>query len=100
MKKRPHQLMLAAGASPRGNAETPTGRPERSRYGCPSNSNSTLKVRRRQGFRPLFGGSMESFKKRAPPGFRWVFCRSYVHPRTRQRVYARNGKCFAFLAKI
>jgi hypothetical protein len=42
---------------------------------------------------------MEIEKRDAPPGYRWVFCRSYVHPRTRRRIFAKNGKCFAFMVK-
>jgi hypothetical protein len=36
-------------------------------------------------------------QKPAPKGFKWVYCRSYVHPKSRKRIYARSGKVFAFL---
>lgn len=33
----------------------------------------------------------------APPGKRRVFCRYFVHPKTKQRIYPKNGDCFSFL---
>ena len=43
---------------------------------------------------------MDTPDRPAPPGYRWVFPRYFVHRRTRRRVYPRNGKkCFAFLVK-
>jgi len=52
-----------------------------------------------QGLRLLFGGPMEPGSQPAPAGFRWVFCKSYTHPKTRRRIYAKTGKCFAFLVR-
>jgi len=35
----------------------------------------------------------------APPGFRWVFCTSFVHYITGERVYPKQAKCFCFLVR-
>jgi len=37
--------------------------------------------------------------KKPPKGGRLVFCRSYIHPKTRRRIYARSGKVFRFWVK-
>ncbi len=34
-----------------------------------------------------------------PRGFRWVFCLSYVHWRSKRRVYRKNGGYFRFLIR-
>lgn len=34
-----------------------------------------------------------------PPGYKWVYCRSYIHATTKRRVYAAPGKVFAFLVR-
>ncbi len=41
---------------------------------------------------------MASIKK-PPKGGRLVFCRSFRHPKTGKRIYARNGKVFCFWVK-
>ncbi len=33
----------------------------------------------------------------APAGRRWVFCMYFVHYRTKQRVYRKDGRPFCFL---
>ena len=38
-------------------------------------------------------------RKRTPAGFRWVYCRYFVHYRTGKRVYRKNGGCFTFLVR-
>lgn len=35
----------------------------------------------------------------APPGFTWVFCKSFKHYRTGKDVFRKDGKPFAFLVR-
>jgi hypothetical protein len=35
----------------------------------------------------------------APAGFRWVFCGSFRHHVTGERVYPKRSKCFCFLVR-
>ena len=35
----------------------------------------------------------------APPGFSWVFCKSFRHYRTGKQVYRKNGGYFCFLVE-
>jgi hypothetical protein len=35
----------------------------------------------------------------APPGYRWIFCVSYVHWRSKKRVFRKNGGYFRFLVR-
>jgi len=42
---------------------------------------------------------MDPGDRKAPPGYRLVIVRSFVHPKTRRRVYPKNGKYFAFFVK-
>lgn len=35
----------------------------------------------------------------APPGFSWVFCKSFRHYRTGKQVYRKNGGYFCFLVR-
>lgn len=32
-----------------------------------------------------------------PPGKKWVFCRYFIHWRSKKPVYRKNGGVFAFL---
>lgn len=41
----------------------------------------------------------EGQRKPAPRGFRWVFCRFYIHWRTKKPVYRKNGGMFCFLVR-
>lgn len=36
----------------------------------------------------------------APPGYRWVFCRSYRHWRTGKQVYPKRAEYFRFLVRV
>jgi hypothetical protein len=36
-------------------------------------------------------------QRKAPPGFKWVYCTSYMHAKSKRRVYAAPGTVFAFL---
>ena len=38
-------------------------------------------------------------KKIAPNGWRWVYTRSFVHWRSKRRVYRKNGGFFRFLVR-
>lgn len=38
-------------------------------------------------------------RRAPPPGYRLVFCRWFVHPKTKRRVYPKRGKTFAFWVK-
>lgn len=51
-----------------------------------------------KGF-PNQGGVMAK-RQPPPPGYKLVFCRSFVHPKTKRRVYPKRGKSFAFLVKV
>lgn len=42
---------------------------------------------------------MTHHRKPAPPGYRWVYCKSFKHWRTGKPVYRRNGGSFAFLVR-
>lgn len=37
--------------------------------------------------------------KKAPPGYRWIFCERFKHWRTGQYVYRKNGGVFCFLVR-
>lgn len=39
-------------------------------------------------------------KKAAPPGYKWVFCRSFIHRRTGKRIFPKSGKVFSFLVRV
>jgi hypothetical protein len=34
-----------------------------------------------------------------PDGYKVVYRRSFVHPRTKRRVYAKSGKSFRFIVR-
>ena len=36
---------------------------------------------------------------KAPPGYRWVFCKWFIHYRTGERVYPKTAECFCFLVR-
>jgi hypothetical protein len=40
---------------------------------------------------------MEPFP--APPGYAWIFCKSFRHYRTGKPVYRKNGGSFCFLVR-
>ena len=42
---------------------------------------------------------MEDDHRPVPPGMKRIFCRYFVHPKTKQRIYPKNGGCFSFLIK-
>jgi len=35
----------------------------------------------------------------APPGYRWIFCRYFIHYRTGQPVYPKTAEAFCFLVR-
>ena len=35
----------------------------------------------------------------APPGYRWVFCMSFVHYITKEHVHRKDRKPFCFLVR-
>jgi hypothetical protein len=35
----------------------------------------------------------------APPGCKWVFCKSYKHHKTGKEVFPKNASCFCFLVR-
>lgn len=37
--------------------------------------------------------------RKPPPGYRWVFCKSFKHWRTGRPVFRRNGGYFRFLVR-
>lgn len=37
--------------------------------------------------------------KKPPPGYRWIFCKSFKHWRTKKDVFRKNGGFFRFLVK-
>jgi len=37
--------------------------------------------------------------KPAPRGYRWVFCRYFIHYRTKKPVYRKDGGVFCFLVR-
>ncbi len=42
---------------------------------------------------------MSGKRRPAPPGYRWVFCTSFVHYITKKRVFRKDGKRFHFLVR-
>lgn len=43
--------------------------------------------------------SMQGKHDPAPPGYRWVYCLSFVHWRSGKRVFRKDGGYFRFLAR-
>ena len=39
---------------------------------------------------------MSANPRKPRPGGRWVFCKSFVHWRSKKRVYRKNGGYFRF----
>lgn len=35
----------------------------------------------------------------APRGYRWVFCKSFIHWRSKKPVFRKNGGMFCFLVR-
>lgn len=80
---------------PKGARSRPPGGRDRARFeDC--NLKIGTKLAGNKGFRHHVENLVTSSRV-APPGWRWVFCRSYYNVRAKRRIYAAPGKVFAFL---